>query len=151
MELRCTICRVQGRDPAPGDEANGSFGAMRSEPAALTEAVETYGADPETRRLARAAAQVEAAGYCRWPRVQEVMEFARRIGAARLGIASCTGLMRESDLLREILEANGFEVSAVCCKVGSIPKESHRAGRSGEGEAGELRGALQSRGRRPSS
>ena len=51
------------------------------------------------------------------------MEFARRIGAARLGIATCRGLIRESDLLREILEANGFQVYRACCKVGSIPKE----------------------------
>jgi uncharacterized metal-binding protein len=32
-------------------------------------------------------------------------------------------LLYESKLLQEILEANGFEVSSVCCKVGSIPKE----------------------------
>jgi uncharacterized metal-binding protein len=55
--------------------------------------------------------------------VQEVMEFARRIGAARLGIATCVGLIREANLLQEILAANGFQVSSVCCKVGSIPQE----------------------------
>jgi uncharacterized metal-binding protein len=51
------------------------------------------------------------------------MEFARGIGATRLGIATCVGLIREANLLQEILEANGFQVSSVCCKVGSIPKE----------------------------
>jgi uncharacterized metal-binding protein len=33
------------------------------------------------------------------------------------------GLLQESRMLAEILEANGFRVSSVCCKVGSIPKE----------------------------
>jgi uncharacterized metal-binding protein len=33
------------------------------------------------------------------------------------------GLIHEARLLQEILEANGFEVASVCCKVGSIPKE----------------------------
>jgi uncharacterized metal-binding protein len=31
--------------------------------------------------------------------------------------------VREADLLRQILVSNGFQVSTVCCKVGSIPKE----------------------------
>jgi len=89
----------------------------------LTDAHQIYHSDPEIQRLALSAARVEADGYCRWPRVQEVMEFARGIGATRLGIATCVGLIREAGLLQEILEANGFQVSSVCCKVGSIPKE----------------------------
>ena len=51
------------------------------------------------------------------------MEFARRLNITHLGIATCVGLMHESTLLQKILEANGFRVSSVCCKVGSIPKE----------------------------
>jgi len=51
------------------------------------------------------------------------MSFARRLDVSKLGIANCIGLMREARLLQEILEANGFEVYSVCCKVGSIPKE----------------------------
>jgi len=96
---------------------------MASQSQLLAEVRQTYLTDEETRRLAVAAAQVEAAGYCRWPRVQEVMEFARRIGAEKLGIASCIGLIHEAKLLQDILEANGFQVYSVCCKVGSIPKE----------------------------
>jgi uncharacterized metal-binding protein len=88
----------------------------------LAEARATYG-DRETQLLARAAARTEATGYCKEPRVEEIMNFARRLGVDRLGIASCVGLIREARLLQEILEANGFEVSSVCCKVGSIPKE----------------------------
>ena len=79
--------------------------------------------EQETRELAQAAARTEAAGYCKEPRVEEIMNFARRLGVNRLGIASCVGLLREAKLLQEILEANGFEVFSVCCKVGSIPKE----------------------------
>jgi uncharacterized metal-binding protein len=79
--------------------------------------------DQGTRELAQAAARTEAAGYCREPRVEEIMSFARRMGVRHLGIASCIGLIREARLLQEILEANGFEVSSVCCKVGSVPKE----------------------------
>jgi len=96
---------------------------MADEADALREAREAY-EDEETRRLALAAARTEADRYPLEPRVEEVMSFARRIGATRLGIASCVGLIREARLLQEIFESNGFEVASVCCKVGSIPKEA---------------------------
>ena len=89
---------------------------------ALAQARAVYG-DQETRALAQAAARTEAAGYCKETRAEEIMSFARRLAIRRLGIASCVGLIREARLLQEILEANGFEVFSVCCKMGSIPKE----------------------------
>jgi uncharacterized metal-binding protein len=95
---------------------------MADESDALREAREAY-AEKETRQLALAAARTEADRYPLEPRVEEVMSFARRIGATKLGIASCVGLIREARLLQDIFEANGFEVASVCCKVGSIPKE----------------------------
>jgi uncharacterized metal-binding protein len=88
----------------------------------LEEAQRRYFEDGEDRALALAAARTEAAGYLRWPRVQEVMEFARRLGAQHLGIASCIGLIEEARLLQKLLESHGFQVSSVCCKVGSISK-----------------------------
>lgn len=122
MELKCTICKVQTCREEPGSKAYPSFCPTAQETQALTEARAAY-EDGETRELAQAAARTEAAGYCKEPRVEEVMNFARRLGVSRLGIASCAGLLKEARLLQDILEANGFEVFSVCCKVGSIPKE----------------------------
>ena len=51
------------------------------------------------------------------------MDFARRIGAQRMGIAHCVGLQHEASLLQKILEANTFQVFSTCCKVGVIPKD----------------------------
>ena len=51
------------------------------------------------------------------------MEFARNLEVGTLGIATCAGLIKEAEMLQDILEANGFIVYSVCCKVGSIPKE----------------------------
>jgi uncharacterized metal-binding protein len=83
----------------------------------------SYLEDEELRKLARESARTESAGYCRNTRIQEIMDFARRIGATRLGIAHCVGLMEEARIAREIFLSNGFEVDAICCKVGSIEKE----------------------------
>jgi uncharacterized metal-binding protein len=123
MELKCTICRVQACREKPGAKPVPGFCPASNDSIALVAARQAYRSDVAGQLLARSAAQVEAAGYCRWPRVQEVMEFARRIGVSHLGIATCVGLLHEAGLLQKILEANGFQVSSVCCKVGSIPKE----------------------------
>ena len=57
------------------------------------------------------------------PRVQEVCEFAHRMGFKKLGVAFCVGLTREAVTLNEILVSQGFEVVSVMCKVGRVPKE----------------------------
>lgn len=88
----------------------------------LTDTRQMYG-DPETRKVAQASAIVEAVGYCRWTRVEETIEFARRLGVERLGLAFCVGLRKEAAVLMRVLESNGFEVVSVACKTGAIPKE----------------------------
>ena len=69
-----------------------------------------------------AAAEVESEGYLKDCRVEEVINFAKKIGAKKLGIATCVGLLRESRTLAKILRAQGFEVYGAACKVGAIPK-----------------------------
>ncbi len=87
--------------------------------------------DPEVREFARQASIQEAECYMnlpegltmRYPRVEEVAQFAKKMGYKKLGIASCLGLKDEAEILNEILENRGFEVISVCCKAGAIPKE----------------------------
>ena len=78
--------------------------------------------EPENNRLAIAAAEVEYEGYGRRTRVEEVIQFAHKIGAKKLGIATCLGLANESATLAKILRLNGFEVVGAICKTGATPK-----------------------------
>ena len=71
-----------------------------------------------------ASAEVEYEGYCQWTRVQEIMEFARKIGAKKIGIANCIGLINEARIFAKILRANGFEAYAISCKVAGKAKSS---------------------------
>ena len=87
--------------------------------------------DPETREFARQASIQEFECYmnlpegltARYPRVEEIAQFAKKMGYNKLGIASCIGLIDEAKILTRILENRGFEVVSVCCKAGAIPKE----------------------------
>lgn len=71
-----------------------------------------------------ASAEVEFEGYCQWTRVQEIMEFAHKIGAKKIGIANCIGLINEARTFARILRANGFEPYAIICKVAGKEKSS---------------------------
>lgn len=73
--------------------------------------------------MARVSSVVEGVNYGQKTRVEEVIDFARRLGLKRLGIAFCVGLRKEAKVLADILENRGFEVVSVCCKLGGIPKE----------------------------
>lgn len=78
--------------------------------------------DPIVGKIARVAAHIEATGYMQWTRLQELIEFARNMGMAKLGIAFCIGLKKEAETFSKILMKNGFEVVSVLCKVGGLPK-----------------------------
>ncbi|MBC7110533.1 MAG: DUF1847 domain-containing protein [Archaeoglobi archaeon] len=85
--------------------------------------IQKYLSHDTVRNLALNAARVESEGYLRWTRIEETIEFARRCGFKRLGIAFCIGLRDEAKVLADVLRRNGFEVFSVVCKSGSIDKE----------------------------
>lgn len=85
------------------------------------EAMETYQED-ENLKVMQTAAQVEYEGYGQWCRVQEIIEFAKKMGYKKLGIATCVGLIRETRILTDILRSHGFEVYGIACKAGTVKK-----------------------------
>ncbi len=96
--------------------------------------------DPEVRKVARESAIVESQGYCKWTRVEEIVQFAKRMGYKKIGIANCISFVDHAYVLSGILESHGFEVVSVACKTGSIPKEEigiadHEKIRPGEFES----------------
>jgi len=57
------------------------------------------------------------------PRVREISEFAKKIGAKKLGLAFCSGLADEASRAHAILESHDLEVVSVICSCGGIDKE----------------------------
>lgn len=95
---------------------------MRVMRESLRSARERY-EDEEIQKISRGSAEVEAEGYLKWCRVEEIMEFAKRCGFRKLGVAFCVGLREEAKKFVEILKSRGFEVYSVICKTGGVPKE----------------------------
>ena len=98
----------------------------------IKESFELYKGDAEDARMASVAAKVEGLCYqpipgsdainARWTRVEDTIAFAKLMGYKRIGMATCIGLLDETNRLAAILGAQGFTPVSVCCKSGSIDK-----------------------------
>lgn len=56
------------------------------------------------------------------PRIREIAEFARLVGARKLGLAFCSGLYDEAGRAAAILEKHGLDVVSVICSCGAVDK-----------------------------
>lgn len=114
------------RPPKPGNCPSERFSDI------IAAAVAEFKGESEDARLARVAAQVEGLCYqpvpgsdavnARWTRVEDTVALARLMGWKKIGIATCIGLLAETEQLCAILTAQGLEPQSVCCKAGSIDK-----------------------------
>jgi hypothetical protein len=59
------------------------------------------------------------------PRIREIAEFAKTIGAKKLGLAFCNGLADEAARAAAILEKHGIAVESVVCCCGAVDKTAH--------------------------
>lgn len=121
-QLSCVDCHVVHCDKGRGEYPDFCM-TTHLNPEVLEKALEEYQQE-ENHRAMLAASETEYEGYCRLTRVQEIMEFARKIGAKKIGIATCVGLIREARILSKIFRSHGFEVVGAACKIGAVPKHT---------------------------
>jgi uncharacterized metal-binding protein len=98
----------------------------------IRESFALYKEDSEDSRMARTAGRVEGMCYqsvpgsdtinARWTRIEDTIAFAVLMGYKKIGIATCIGLLDETQQLAAILKAQGFTPLSVCCKAGSHDK-----------------------------
>jgi uncharacterized metal-binding protein len=135
---RCASCPIKVCENQGGKESDGppslrkapGFCPMKLMPEEYAAAMAEYDKS-DVKEFARLASVQEFQCYERspdglrtkLPRIEELIQFARKCGYQRLGLAYCGGLADEAGLLTEILENNGFEVVSVQCKTGAVPKE----------------------------
>jgi uncharacterized metal-binding protein len=93
-----------------------------ADPQEAAAVVEHLQGDNLDARMARAAAEIEGMYYCKATRAEEIVLFAKRIGAKRIGVATCRGLIQEARTFVKVLRAKGLEAFTVVCKIGSVDK-----------------------------
>lgn len=93
---------------------------MRQE-ALIEEALTEY-KKPEINKFFITSTEMEHDGYCVWPRLKETIEFCRRMGYEKVGLAFCIGFSKEAKVVAELLRNAGLTVVSAICKSGSIDK-----------------------------
>lgn len=98
----------------------------------INESFDLYSGDSEDAHMARVAARVEGMCYqrvpesntvnARWTRVEDTIAFAKLMNYKKIGMATCIGLLDETNRLAAVLKAQGFIPLSICCKTGSIDK-----------------------------
>jgi uncharacterized metal-binding protein len=127
------ICENRGgktSDNPPSFEKLPGYCPMKLTPEVFSQAAAEY-AKSTIREFARLASLQEFQCFerltdgvrAKLPRIEELIQFARKCCYKKLGIAHCAGLIKEAGMLTDILENNGFEVISVQCKAGAVPKE----------------------------
>ena len=88
----------------------------------LNESLEIYDNTEQLGTIARVSASIEGEYYGRMTRVEETIEFIKRIGAKKVGIATCVGLIPEAKLFAKLLDKEKISYYTVGCKVGAVDK-----------------------------
>lgn len=57
------------------------------------------------------------------PRIKEVAEFAKKIGAKKIGLAFCSGLQDEASRANKILEGHELDIVSAMCSCGAVDKK----------------------------
>jgi uncharacterized metal-binding protein len=119
-----------GSTSAPSPEKAPASCPVKVAPEVMAEALAEY-ENPEIKEFARQASIQEFECYektpegmrTKNPRIVELVQFSRKMGYKKLGLAFCTGLANEAKIVTDILENQGFEVVSTRCKMGAVPKE----------------------------
>ncbi len=123
-EPGCAYCppSVRACREGEGERRGPGFCPSKVDADGIDEARALYD-DPFVRRVAQESARVEAEGYCKWTRVEEIAQFAGKMGFGKIGIATCISFVDHANTLSRILESHGFEVVSAACKMGGVAKE----------------------------
>jgi uncharacterized metal-binding protein len=131
----CASCGIPMKERAcMVTKGKGSKGCPTADRKELVTAARLHYENPLTGEFARQASIQEGECYAgrdkkpyimhpTKPRIQEICEFARKMGYNRLGLVFCAGLAKEALIVGQIFKNHSFEIVSVICKAGAIPKE----------------------------
>ena len=119
----CADCRVKACQYKEEDKYPGFCLTKSVDEELLGEAKDLYIDDAQNKKLAKTAAYVEGNFYGKYTRVQETIEFIKKYGAKKVGIATCVGLLNEAGIFANLLRKHGIDFYAVGCKIGAIEKK----------------------------
>lgn len=121
-KLSCMFCHRKACESGKPEEYPGFCLTTNAPEGLLEETLEIYRNPGRDRDIAIASAEIEGEFYGRACRAEEIIRFAKKIGAKKIGIASCIGLLSEAQIFCRMLEVNGLQYFGAACKMGAVDK-----------------------------
>ena len=122
----CVDCAVCGC--ADGSESYPVFCATRALPDDVRDEVNELYRSGIAGEVMGAAAVASSRAFSEvLCRIEETLLFASEKGSQKLGVAVCSGLMREGRTFARIARHQGFEVYGIACKVGAVKRSEFDA------------------------
>ena len=118
---KCNVLACGSQDPAVREKMPKNCPMREKEK--MEGAYEKYALE-ENHEFYVSCSEIEGEGYCQWPRLKETVEFCKKMGYKKIGLAFCRGLRKEARVVADLFTAQGFDVVSVICKTGGFPKES---------------------------
>lgn len=115
--MNCAMCGVKA---CKNNKENEAKNCPNNEKEKLEELKAFYGTE-ENFKIAQVSAELSIPQGL--TRIEETIEFAKRLGYKKIGLAFCNALSNEAKIIDKILRYHGFEVESVICKVGSLSRE----------------------------
>lgn len=115
--MNCAMCGIKA---CKNNEENEAKNCPNNEKDKLEELKAFYGTE-ENFRISQVSAELSIPQGL--TRIEETIEFAKRLGYKKLGLAFCNALSNEAKIIDKIFRYHGFEVESVICKVGSLSRE----------------------------
>lgn len=115
--FNCAVCKVHG---CVGGEKLPLICPTRE--GELQEKAMNMYKEEEEYLIAYNAALVNEEAKGKLTRIEETIAFAKKCNYKKIGLLFCISLVKEAELLEDILKENSFDVVGVICKNGGIPK-----------------------------
>jgi uncharacterized metal-binding protein len=135
IPMDCASCKLEvAKKVCMAKEGLGSTGCPTSMQKKILDRSNREYERPDIKEFARQASIQEGECYANRhqrpyvmqptkTRMEEIVEFSRKMKCRKLGLAFCIGLSKEASVVQEILRMKGFEVISILCKAGRTSKD----------------------------
>lgn len=114
-ECTSQFCQIQCKEPGRAD--------CPMNDRALFEAVQAEYQKPDVHAFYEASVESMRASFARLTRLMETINFCKLMHYRKIGIAYCSGMLREGRIVNEMFKKEGFETVSAGCKVGGFACE----------------------------
>ncbi|MCB9480318.1 MAG: DUF1847 domain-containing protein [Desulfobacteraceae bacterium] len=116
---KCSICPFEKRDRLCSSGEKFIKDCPTKQFQEYREEIKKEYLNPQIDRIYKISSDIKGPGKTR---IEETLYVAEKMGYQKIGIAFCSGLKKEAEIIQNLFEAKGFVVNSVICSCGNLKK-----------------------------